>query len=207
MQSLKDVVRQTRLYDVILHSRQRSEVRAWQKNGRVGPLPSLLKQALVKDYARRFSIRTFVETGTYLGTMVDATKDTFSRILSIELDQALYERAAKRFARYANVSILLGDSGDVLQDVLATVTVPCLFWLDAHFSGGITVRGNLDTPVLQELEHMLTHKVAEHVVLIDDADWLDFHAHVSIDQLRDLVQSYRPDWRFEVTADIVRVHP
>jgi hypothetical protein len=44
-----------------------------------------------------------------------------------------------------------------------------LFWLDGHFCGGVSAHGDKGTPILEELNLILSHRVKEHVILIDDA--------------------------------------
>jgi protein-L-isoaspartate O-methyltransferase len=48
-------------------------------------------------------------------------KDIFDKIFSIELKRELYERATKRFETNGHISIILGDSGKVLRDVLVEI--------------------------------------------------------------------------------------
>ena len=131
--------------------------------------PHILKQRVVKEYADRFSIRTLVETGTYEGDMVAATRRKFNRIVSIELDETLWRNAKEKFARYEHISIIRGDSVEVLPGVVASVPRPCLFWLDAHYSGGITARGDVETPIMKELQVVLSRATEGDVILIDDA--------------------------------------
>jgi hypothetical protein len=128
-----------------------------------------MKQKIVSSYARQFSIRNLVETGTYLGDMVYANRNVFDRIFSIELDKSLYERALHRFSRFAHITILHGDSSVVLPELLDTIRAPCLFWLDAHYSAGITSKAGAETPIIEELQLILKRGVVEDVILIDDA--------------------------------------
>ena len=51
-----------------------------------------------------------------------------------------------------HVTIFQGDSATVLPKLLATIQEPCLFWLDGHYSGGITALGKSITPILDELQ-------------------------------------------------------
>src|SRR5437016_13595570 len=108
-----------------------SEFDVWESRGNPLPLPSLLKQRVVLDYARQFELHTLVETGTLWGAMVEACKDAFTRIYSIELQKAFYCRARRRFARYPHVKLLHGDSAALLPEVLAELSEKALFWLDA----------------------------------------------------------------------------
>jgi len=207
-QVLANLAKRTPLYDVVVRLRLRRELAAWYRRGRSPPAPHLVKQALVADYAARFGVATLVETGTYMGTMVHAMRRRFQRIVSIELDPYLAERATRRFAASPHVRILRGDSAARLANVLETLTEPALFWLDAHYSGGITSRTALDTPVATEVRRILEHPVADrHVVLIDDARLFDgTHDYPSLDELRALVASKRPELTVEVADDVIRVH-
>ena len=56
---------------------------------------------------------------------------------------------------YQHVYILQGDSTHVLSAILGKISQPCLFWLDAHCSGGQTARGELETPIMWELSCIL----------------------------------------------------
>ena len=57
----------------------------------------------------------------------------------------------------------------VLPQVLSQIDTPCLFWLDGHYSGGVTGMGDEVSPVLSELRDILAHPTQGHVILIDDA--------------------------------------
>src|SRR5436190_12313466 len=97
--------------------------------------PHLVKARTLREYQRRFSLETLVETGTWLGLMVASMKPHFSRIYSVELNAALAEKARRRFRKCGHVTIYQGDSGAVLPLILAELKGPALFWLDAHYSG------------------------------------------------------------------------
>ena len=104
-----------------------------RKKGCPVPPPSVVKHETVKTCAQRFSLDTLIETGTYLGEMVRATKHTFQRIISIEINETLARKAQKKFSRYSHITIIQGDSSHVIKKVLDEVQKPCLFWLDSHY--------------------------------------------------------------------------
>jgi predicted O-methyltransferase YrrM len=114
-------------------------------------------------------IDTLIETGTYLGDMVFANLSNFSRIFSIELDKKLFERAQKRFVKIKKVKIFHGDSSEILKRLSKKIDKKILFWLDAHYSGGITAKGNESTPIEKELEVILNSWKKGSVIIIDDA--------------------------------------
>lgn len=179
----------------------------WLELDKPAPPPALVKQITVKEYAIHYGLNVFIETGTYLGGMVYAVRNIFDRIYSIELDDKLYERAEMRFAKYNHISILHGDSSDMMPRILVHIKEPCLFWLDAHYSAGITAKGKLITPILQELHHIFDHPAKEHVILIDDArDFEGKNDYPTKQEIRSLVLSEKPDYVFEVKNDIIRIH-
>lgn len=181
----------------------------WGQLGKALPHPGHFgKQRIIKEFGRRFGLTTFIETGTFVGYTVWAMLDSFQAIISIELDDALYESARNEFSHYPHVTVLHGDSGQLMGSVLAPIAQPCLFWLDGHYSGGLTGKGSLETPVLQELEHIFSHPVKDHVILIDDAHLFNgTHDYPSIEALEACVMHRRPDCLFEVNHDIIRIHP
>ncbi len=170
------------------------------------PPPHEYKVRVILDYARRFHIATLVETGTYLGDTIEATRAAFERVWSIELDDSLFEAATRRFNTAENVTIIHGDSARLLPEVLAKVNGPTLFWLDGHFSGGMTARGDTDTPIGAELQAVLARPGMDDVVLIDDARDFGVGDYPSIASIASAIAAQRPGWAFEVRDDIMRAH-
>jgi hypothetical protein len=176
----------------------------WQRK-RKGVFPHLLKQAIVREYAVASGAHVFVDTGTYYGFMLQACVRYFDRLISIEVEPHFYDRARRTLKKYKNVSVLYGDSAEVLPGVLAEIECPCLFWLDAHFSGGLTGKGASDTPVRRELEAILGHPY-RHTVLIDDASCFDGthdYPHLTWIERAALASRYR----ISVADNIIRLVP
>lgn len=148
---------------------KRSE-RRWISEGCPMPPPGPVKQWIVRQAGRERGCRVLVETGTYLGDMLLANHRHFDRLVSIELSDELWKRATKRLARLDNLTLRHGDSATQLREVVATLAQPAVFWLDAHYSAGITARGDLETPILEEIRVIIgSVRLAGSVVLIDDA--------------------------------------
>lgn len=165
------------------------------------------KQSVVRKYAKKNNISCFVETGTYMGFMLEAIKKDFAKIYSVELDADLYRKALEKFSNEKNIKILNGDSGELIGKALTEVNEPCLFWLDAHYSGGITAKGSLNTPIMKELSLILDHSVKNHIILIDDARYFTGNDdYPTIDEVRIIVRQKRPDLNFAVKDDVIRIH-
>ncbi|MGH2437013.1 MAG: hypothetical protein ACRDFA_08470, partial [bacterium] len=149
-----------------------------------------------------------VETGTFLGDTVWALRDCFLTIHSIELDPRLHAFARHRLRKLPHVHLHCGDSSSVLQTLLPTLSEPCLFWLDGHYSGDATARGADNSPIRQELSLILSHTVPGHVLLIDDARCFSgAGGYPTLDELRTVIAATNPDLRFAIAEDVVRIEP
>jgi len=164
------------------------------------------KENVVKDYIKRFSIDTFIETGTYEGIMVNAIYPHVKQVYSIELDEKLYEFARRNLKDKPNVQLYQDDSGEVLPQMLLDIKEPCLFWLDAHYSGGITARGETNTPILKELGAILRSPY-DHVILIDDVRLFGKDGWPEIKEIEEIIHKARPEWSFEIKDDVARICP
>jgi hypothetical protein len=177
----------------------------WNLQGRPAPPPHAVKQRTIKQYQKRFGVNVLVETGTYMGEMVDALKSNFKEIYSIELSDELYRRAEELFSAYPHVHIVQGDSADVLPAILEKISEPCLFWLDGHFSGGVTAQGSLDYPILKELEHIRQHSIKDHVILIDDARlFVGSENAPAKEQVYESLKMINPAYVIEEKDDVIR---
>lgn len=179
----------------------------WQKDGATGPMPNYGKQQVVIDYIKKLSPAVFIETGTYKGKMVYAVQPYIKEIYSIELSEAYYKKAQERFAGYPGIHILHGQSSQVLPKILEGINKPCLFWLDAHWSGGSTAKADIETSIMQEMQCVLNHlKAEEHVILIDDARcFTGENDYPTIEGLKSFILDKWPDWIFEIKDDIIRI--
>ncbi|MCP4403196.1 MAG: class I SAM-dependent methyltransferase [bacterium] len=121
----------------------------------------------------------FIETGTRSGDSVkQALKSQFEKIYSIELNERFYEKCRSRFEneiQAGKVELLLGDSAKRLPDILKQVDVRATFWLDAHWSGPktATAKGDIDVPLVKELDWIARHSINDHTILIDDVRLFD----------------------------------
>ena len=77
--------------------------------------------------------------------------------------------ARLRFRDNRHVRLIEGDSGARLPAVVAALKRPALFYLDAHYSGLGTGKGEIETPISAEIDILLQRAPAGSVVAIDDA--------------------------------------
>ena len=177
----------------------------WERRGMPFPTPHIVKQFALNRYQQQYGLTTLVETGTYLGDMVNAQKDRFDRIISVELSPKLAELAQKRFRLYPHIQILPGDSANVLKRITPTLTAQALFWLDGHYSGGITAKGDTECPIFAELDAIFSNNL-NHIILIDDARcFIGKGDYPSLDELSTYVTKRDSRYRLSVEQDIICV--
>ena len=160
-----------------------------------GPMSDIAKKnALVRIFLRDAPV---IETGTYLGdTSRDFAKLGYE-VHTIEVSRELGE-AIFPMLQAIGVHCYCGDSGvmlpQIMQKLFENGTTKVNFWLDGHWSGGITSRANdYETPIVNELNSIASYlpKLKSVVVAIDDVrcfgnnpgypskrylvDWADAH--------------------------------
>jgi hypothetical protein len=172
--------------------------------GEYRPAPHPIKMRIVRCYLPTRPDFTFVETGTFLGDTIASLLDKCNSIVSIEINPELFARAKLRFSNYSNVECRLGDVAVELPRVLASLDRPAVFWLDAHWSGGITGRGPIDDPILVSLRQIEEHHVHTHTLLIDDARSFDGKDNrPDIGEIVARILAINQDYRVVVHGDII----
>ncbi len=143
----------------------------------------------ILNQQKLYNSRILIETGTYLGDTINRVKDSFEKIYSIELSESLFRRAKKRFSNTPRIFLFKGDSGKILGDVIKkTSGKNLLFWLDGHYSGGITQKGETDTPIIQEIKLIMESGCENSTILIDDAsDFNGTNGYPTIETIKDLL--------------------
>lgn len=186
----------------------KKEIARWRRRGCPAPPPHAHKQDILREYARQYGLRILVETGTYHGDMVAAMKRDFEKVISIELSPVLYAKARERFKGDRNVALLMGDSSREIGKVVTQLRQPALFWLDGHYSAGETACGEKETPILEELEHILIAENLGHVIIIDDARCFGSEpSYPTVEEVKSFVLERRARVEIFVKDDSIRIVP
>lgn len=192
----------------IRNRRSRNQVKDWEANGKQGATPHIIKQRIIREFARKFKCNILVESGTYLGDMMEAQKERFDLLFSIELSPDLWKQAVARFKGQEHVTILQGDSGRVMSNLVPGLNARTLFWLDGHYSGGITAKGDKECPVDAELDAIIGDNARQHIILIDDARLFNgTHDYPEYGALRDRILSRMPGYICNIQDDIICITP
>jgi hypothetical protein len=181
------------------------------------PMDPAQRREIIREYAAVWGIKTFIETGTADGQTTWELKDDFRTLHTIEVNKALYDLAAARFADVPHVRCWWGDSGKVLPLVLHEVKGRAILWLDGHWSGVGPNPNGPDTPIREELSVLFkpSEKLIpwRHVILIDDArcfregdawaeneyDWPPLSTVESL--------AGKAGFNYELAQDIIRLTP
>lgn len=116
------------------------------------------------------SFKTFVETGTHIGSTIISLYPYFDKLYTVEIAEQLFNTSRDEFKRrnMTNVEIVMGDSVKAIPEFIRKINTDAIFWLDGHWSGGATGKGDKDVPLLEEIKSIndFAYKAA---IIIDDA--------------------------------------
>ncbi len=180
----------------------------WYRTGWESPLPNLLKHPILVRYARLHGLKALVETGTFLGDTPWALRNRFAEIHTIELSPTLCGLARERFKRFPHIHVHEGESTIVLPQLFKELRRPSLFWLDGHFSGGITAQGESTTPICDEVQIIAERCPVRFVMLIDDArSFGSEDGYPSLAEFKERVRTLLPEAIFLVENDLIAIVP
>jgi hypothetical protein len=176
--------------------------RDWADREFAAPSPHFVKQKVL--LRNGLPDATWIETGTYLGDTTSILSKVAKLVYSIEPEPTLFSKAEEKFRNISNVKIMKGLSEEVFPTLLPTIAGNVCFWLDGHYSAGITFKGPQDTPIIEELtaiEPYIT-KMDKIVVMVDDIRCFDpknpeFSAYPSVDLLVDWARKHNLTWHIE----------
>ena len=110
---------------------------------------------------------TFVETGTFLGETIFKMEPFFEKLHTIEIKQEFYIKLVTSY-KGNKIKFHFGNSSVKLKDVCKQLETDSLFFLDGHWSAGITGKGEKDTPLYEELENIMKYCEYNCIIIVDD---------------------------------------
>ena len=158
---------------------------------------------------KQMCLNTFVEGGAYKGNTASAMAKYFERVFTIEKSDSMYE-IAKNNIHESNITLLKGDTREHLGKIIGK-NDNILFWLDAHWSGGLTYGEKDECPLLEELAIIFSFE-KNMVILIDDARLflapppLPHNSEVW-PTITDIVKITPDDWCIIEFEDVLYIYP
>lgn len=179
----------------------------WTVSGKPLPVSNLSKHEALRAFQQKYQLKTLVETGTYMGDTLYAVAHDFDKLYSIELSEHFHQKAKKRFKKYRHIHLIQGDSGKMLSQLVPQLKEAALFWLDGHYSGGLTAKGDKECPVYEELQSIFASPYP-HIVFIDDARlFVGKNDYPAIEDLKNFVMKHKPGYHFSIENDCIRLVP
>jgi hypothetical protein len=211
MKSINSVVRLFIVFalPIVCNDRYNDELKVQQPKGAC----FALKSTFLTMLKNKFNASVFIETGTYKGDTTNVAADVFDQVHTIELGVDLYEKAKERFIEKPNVFLYCGNSPDVLKQILPTISERVILWLDSHWSGGDTVLGEENTPVIKEIEAIKKSGHKNCIILIDDIRCFDpensfystgmHYGYPSVHELKKAIKSINKNYCVQILGDIL----
>lgn len=166
------------------------------------------KRGMIKRIQSIYNYGYFVETGTYQGETPLYFRKDFEKIWTIELDDKLFRDASQALKRWPNICCVHGDSKSVLPDIVQHLDKPSIFWLDGHYSGEGTAKGELEAPIIQELEAIRHGSRNDHIIIIDDvSDFSAAKGNTPLSSVLSTLESINGEYRFYFDYDMLFALP
>lgn len=110
----------------------------------------------------------FIETGTYRGLSSIWASEIFKNVITIENSKDIYKEYSPILKKINNVNPLFGNSKIILRKLTKKMNSSIIFWLDAHWSSGITYGKNDECPLIEEIK-IIKSATKNSIIIIDDA--------------------------------------
>lgn len=198
---MENILKKVFTQDIIEYVQRQKHMAEWKKRNFLENSPQLVKEKIFLKYGVKGA--SWVETGTYLGTTTNYLSKLFPHVYSIEPEPKLYKSACKRFEG-KNVTLFGNVSEIVFPSLLPTLKGDMNFWLDGHYSDGVTFKGSKDCPIEDELNAIEKNfdNFSKISILIDDVRYFLTTNSVnsdypSINYLVDWARRMNLRWRIE----------
>ena len=126
-----------------------------------------LPKEIVLEFKEKGQLRNFIETGTYKGGSSFWAAQHFDKVYTIEIDPAISKETSSRQDCPKNIQFYIGNSKDVLPELVKEIKAPSLFWLDGHWCNISEIGKELECPLIDEIKAL--KDFGNSVILIDDA--------------------------------------
>ena len=148
LKQIKKLLKKILPDNLIESIRRQREFKYWKKRNYLENAPQFIKEMVLEKYSIKNA--NWIETGTFRGETTKYLSKRYPLIYSIEPDVEFYKVALNRF-KNQNVKLFNDESENIFPILLPTLKDNLNFWLDGHYSQGITFKGKKDCPIINEL--------------------------------------------------------
>ena len=123
----------------------------------------------VKNKYKSINFDIFIETGTHYGSTIFSLYPFFKKLHTVELSENFYNICKERAKceNIENIHFHLGSSDVVIEKICEDIKQPLIFFLDSHWSKDNTAKGEIEVPLLKELES-IKKRNENDILIIDD---------------------------------------
>lgn len=133
----------------------------------MGYISFSMPKEVVLQFKQKGNITNFVETGTFRGGTCFWAGAHFEKVYTIEIDPEISRSTAARPECPKNISFFVGNSKDVLPEVVTLLQGRSIFWLDGHWCNVTEIGKEMECPLIDEIKAL--KDLSDAVILIDDA--------------------------------------
>lgn len=161
---------------------------------------------LTLDLLDKYRTEYFIETGTHSGRAVEMALELgIPHIHSVEVWEHMYRQFVQQLGESPTVRLYLGQSPDMLPQMMSNVNDQATIFLDAHAATETDDREKYGkSPVLFEIEVIAKHPVKNHIIMVDDIDdfdlgqYDDIYGKVDVDMIKREITKIDKKYKFEI---------
>lgn len=134
----------------------------------------LSKNMLAAGIALQAGKTLFVETGTFIGSGAYKIHSLFDNVWTVEADHQLHMAAKALFSakEARNIVAMHGHSVHFLESFEQELANKAVFFVDAHYSTGITSKSYGTCPVVAEISTIVS-RAPDALIVVDDVRTMD----------------------------------
>lgn len=167
--------------------------------------PNSYKRRNLQELCRKYQFENFIETGTYLGLTTVLIAEIIENIYTFEPYAPLYKNLEKKFSNFKNITLIKSESEKGLPELLKKINKNSIYYLDAHYSGDGTYFGDLETPIMKEIELILKSNKFKLIVIDDARNFGSVPDYPTIKFLEQYVLSQSSHYNFYVKYDQIYI--